>query len=40
MHKIEGIVVAGGGAVGLMTALRIAQQGVSVTVFESAPNLV
>ena len=40
MRKIEGIVVAGGGAVGLMTALRIAQQGVPVTVFESAPALV
>lgn len=40
MRKIEGIVVAGGGAVGLMTALRIAQQGVPVTIFESAPTLV
>jgi len=40
MEQLSSVVVAGGGAVGLTTALALAQAGVPVTVLEAAPKLV
>jgi 3-(3-hydroxy-phenyl)propionate hydroxylase len=40
MTSIEGVLIAGGGVVGLTTALSLAQRGVPVTVFEAEPELV
>ena len=40
MESLSSVLVAGGGAVGLTTALALARAGVPVTVFEAAPELV
>ena len=40
MEQLSSVVVAGGGAVGLTTALALARAGVPVTVLEAAPKLV
>jgi len=40
MEQLSSVAVAGGGAVGLTTALALAQAGVPVTVLEAAPKLV
>ena len=40
MISFEGVIVAGGGAVGLTTALSLARNGVPVTVLEAEPEVV
>jgi 3-(3-hydroxy-phenyl)propionate hydroxylase len=40
VESLSSVLVAGGGAVGLATALALARAGVPVTVFEAAPELV
>lgn len=40
VNDVEGVLVVGGGAVGLTTALSLAQKGVPVTVLEAEPELV
>jgi 3-(3-hydroxy-phenyl)propionate hydroxylase len=40
MAKIPGVLIAGGGAVGLMTGLKLAQEGVPVTILEAESKLV
>ena len=39
-ERFDGVVVAGAGPVGLITALKIARAGIPVTVLDSEPGII
>jgi 2-polyprenyl-6-methoxyphenol hydroxylase-like FAD-dependent oxidoreductase len=40
MERDEGVLIAGAGPVGLITALGLAQRGLAVTVVEAEPHII